>query len=97
MIVYLSGPISNRPNQNREAFAAAAEQLRSLGLTVVNPHELFDWAAEPLPWAAYMREDLKALLLCDRILMLRGWKQSRGARLERIVAEAVGIKEYHLP
>lgn len=40
MKAYLSGPMSNIPQFNIPAFAAAAKQLRSEGIEIVSPHEL---------------------------------------------------------
>jgi hypothetical protein len=39
----------------------------------------------------YMRADLRALLDCDAIFMLPGWRESRGATVEHAVAVACGI------
>jgi len=42
-----------------------------------------------------MKEDLKALLDCDGIYMLRGWEQSKGAKIEYELAMNLGIKRYY--
>lgn len=42
-------------------------------------------------WSEHMRVDLAALLTCDVIVLLEGWQQSRGAQLEKTVAEAIGL------
>jgi len=39
-----------------------------------------------------MRADIRALLECDAIYMLRGWEQSAGARCEHLVAAMCGIE-----
>ncbi len=95
--LYLSGPMSGLPEFNYPAFKAATERLRSQGHAVVSPHEL----PADCPgcanigyehsWSEHMRVDLAALLTCDVIVMLPGWQQSRGARLEKSVAEATGL------
>jgi hypothetical protein len=90
-IIYISGPISGLPDGNRPAFAALAARLRADGHTVVNPHELFREVAQPLTWEEYMRDDLTALLTCTHLVLLPGWEQSRGARLEKYVAEHLGM------
>ena len=98
MTLYLSGPMSGLPEFNYPAFKTAAERLRSKGHTVVSPHEL---PADCLgcanighehSWAEHMRVDLAALLTCDVIVLLEGWQQSRGAQLEKTVAEAIGLR-----
>ena len=90
LTIYISGPISGLPDGNRPAFAEMAATLRSKGWVVVNPHELFNAEVEE-SWEGYMRKDLAALLACTHIVLLPGWEQSRGARLEQLIADAVGI------
>lgn len=40
----------------------------------------------------YMRTDLLALLTCDSIYLMDGWQSSQGARLELMVAQAIGLE-----
>lgn len=87
MRTYISGPITSDPKY-KEHFEAAAKRLRQEGISCWNPAE-----GEPDPkktWADYMREDLAALLRCRAIYMLKGWRRSKGARLELYVAKALG-------
>ena len=91
MIAYLSGPMTGLPEHNYPAFEAAAERLRSQGVQVISPHEITPPGAGPWSWAQHMRVDLAALLTADVIVMLPGWEGSRGARLEKAVAEALGL------
>jgi hypothetical protein len=68
--------------------------LRDKGYEVVNPFDL-DWnelGKRRLTWPEYLRRDLQALLTCDGIYMIRGWQNSKGARLERNVAKRLGMK-----
>ena len=44
-------------------------------------------------WFDYMKVDIKALLECDYVYMLPGWKKSNGARIEKFIAFIFGIKE----
>ena len=90
LTIYISGPISGLPDGNRPAFAEMAATWRSKGWEVVNPHERFNAEVEE-SWEGYMRKDLAALLTCTHIVLLPGWEQSRGARLEQLIADAVGI------
>ena len=91
MILYLSGPMTGLPDNGYPAFEAAAERLRSQGVQVISPHEITPPGAGPWSWEAHMRVDLAALLTADVIVMLPGWEGSRGARLEKAVAEALGL------
>jgi len=92
MRVYIAGPIKGNDSA-RECFALAAKMLRDLGkYEVVNPFELNVSAIEAdAGYAAYMRADLKALVGCDAIHLLRGWENSAGARLEFQVAQMCGL------
>ena len=90
-IIYISGPITGMIEDNQPAFAAMAAQLRADGPTVINPHELFREVFRPLTWEDYMRDDLTALLTCTHLVLLPGWESSRGARLEKYVAEHLGM------
>ena len=93
--IYISGPISGRPDLNRPAFSAAAAGLRSMGHDVINPHDIP--AERPGEWTSHMRADLAALVTCDLIAFLPGWQDSRGARLEATVAVELGLGVVFLP
>lgn len=100
MFVYCSGPMSGIPDLNRTAFESAAKSLRASGHEVVSPIEMDDADGvpnEPIPvggpmWRSLIYRDLKALLTCDAIHTLPGWRKSRGARLEVFVAMELGLK-----
>jgi hypothetical protein len=92
--IYISGPMTGLPEFNYPAFNAAAAALRASGLDVVNPAEKD--LPLGLPWATYLRHDLVDLIGCEAIVMLPGWLDSKGACLERHVAEALGMPVYWL-
>ncbi|WP_277093407.1 DUF4406 domain-containing protein [Alicyclobacillus mali (ex Roth et al. 2021)] len=84
---YLAGPMSGYPDFNRPTFREAAVRLRAQGLAVVNPAEIpgdEDWE-----WDDWMRAALHCLLGCHAVVFLSGWESSRGAQLERAIAEAL--------
>lgn len=94
-VVYLSGPMSGLPELNVPAFMAAAHALRQIGYTVVNPAEFkttTDGMTEAQAWRAYMQVDIKALVDCEGIVMLPAWAESRGACLERSIAQGLGMR-----
>lgn len=92
MTVYISGPMTGLPEYNYPAFAAAKAYLQGLGFYVLSPHE----APACDSWAAYMKHDLKLLLECEAIVLLPGWKTSRGALLEKMVADNLGIEAWFI-
>jgi hypothetical protein len=94
--IYISGPISTHPTGNIELFAAEAIKIRQGGNIAVNPHEVCSGVKKNAPWADFMREDIKAMMDCDAILMLPGWGASRGAKVEYDLARAIGMEIYHL-
>lgn len=85
--VFVSGPMTGIENFNYPAFNRAAEALRKLGYTVLNPAE----NPEQDSWEGYMRHALIQLLQCDVVAQLPGWEDSRGARMEHDVADELGI------
>nr|DAJ69970.1 MAG TPA: deoxyribosyltransferase [Caudoviricetes sp.] len=92
--VYISGPITGIDFGNRFAFSCARSALELCGYEVVDPSEV--QLDDEATWTDYMRADLKLLLDCDYIYMLDGWEDSKGARIERELAENLGIEEIDL-
>ena len=103
MIIYLAGPMSGLPRHNFEAFDAAQKQLESEGHCVISPANLSrglgltDWDGETLVlndtqrYADGMRRDVQAIMLCHQIVVLDGWAESRGAKVEVALAQILGI------
>ena len=90
--VYLSGPITGMRDKNRKAFAKAAEVLRKTFNVerVINPHDI---VLEGSPtWEDHMKADIREMLTCDTVVLLDGWSESRGAKLEEYVARRLGMR-----
>lgn len=79
--IYLAGPMSGYPEHNFPAFNEAARVLRERGHSVFNPAENVEGRTGE-PRSFYMRLDIPALLACDAVVLLPGWRNSRGANLE---------------
>lgn len=88
--IYLSGPMTGKPDLNFPAFNAEAARMRALGFDVVNPAEVNPDAG--MAWDQCMRADIKALCDCDTLALLPGWMESKGAHLELHIAHRIGIK-----
>ncbi len=89
MIAYLSGPMTGYPLHNYPAVREAREQLRAEGFTVLCPAEA--GVVEGWTWSQYLRRDLVLVAMADAIVTLRGWMDSKGARLELHVARELGM------
>lgn len=97
---YLSGPMTGLPDFNFPAFERAALELRRRGVSVLSAHEIDH--GETLEergsqnFETYLKTDLRKMLECDGVILLPGWKTSRGARLEHSVAKTLWmeIREY---
>ena len=83
--IYISGPISGT-NDYMERFASMETRLQELGYVVINPAKECAHLPDSTTWKEYMSECLKMLLLCDAICMLKGWSNSKGAKIELDVA-----------
>lgn len=91
MKVYISGKITGLPiNEVKIAFASAAEHLKSRGHDPINP--LDNGLSDDMPWEKHMLEDIKMLFGCQAIYLLSTWYDSRGARIEKMIAETLGLK-----
>ena len=95
MLLYIAGPVTGIEKDNRPAFEEEARKLRAAGHRAEIPHEFvtagtwrgamcqcigriaYRWATEP-------EGDFG-------LIMLEGWEESRGAKMEKAVAEAMGV------
>lgn len=92
MKIYVSGPMTGYDDLNFPAFAAASEQLRAMGHEIISPAEIEH--PDGSQWEDYLRRDLHEMLSCGAILMLDGWHNSKGARLENFVAHEIGMLQF---
>lgn len=98
MTIYLSGPMSSRPNHNYDAFDLAEVGLRDLGFEVVSPAQIgrsygVDEHSKPSKEIikGLFLADLAALTDCDAVFLLDGWKDSGGVDIEIRFARYFGI------
>lgn len=88
--VYISGKISGLGlDVAKSKFKAAEIALQERGFLTINPFDLNDDATG---WKECMINDIAILFgNCDGIFMLNNWRRSRGARIERIIAQELGL------
>lgn len=102
---YLAGPMSGLPQFNFPAFLNVAEKLRLQHYTVISPAELDDdvdlanamASIDGSPgksgrsWGDFLARDVKVVAdMCTGVILLPGWENSRGAKLESFVALLCG-------
>lgn len=97
MKVYIAGPITGIPNNNRRAFDAAVKHLREGGRDPVSPAELEEKIGAGHPWQVYMNRALSLMLDCEAVFVLPGWQRSRGASLEVYVATQIALPVHFAP
>lgn len=91
-MVYISGPMTGYIDFNRSSFESAESFLVSIGYRCFSPHR----APKMNTWTEYMKYDISRLLECDTIVMLEGHRESKGASLEKAIAEALGYRVFYL-
>ena len=94
MMIYISGPMTGLPDYNRAAFYRAETELQIDGAVITNPArlglEVATRIASPT-WRDYLEHDIRHLVDCDALVLLDGWEHSKGACLERHIAEELGM------
>lgn len=102
---YLAGPMRGYPLSNFPAFFTAARALQARGLEIVSPAEKdieagFDFTRPPegqnFDLHAAFKWDFQAVVDTRGIVLLPGWRESKGAAAERLVAELCGKEVYLL-
>lgn len=90
--VYLSGPITNVKNY-KGLFMFAEELIGWEAEQIYNPASQIPSSSS---WEQAMHRCLSEITNYDTVVMLPGWNVSRGARLERDVALACGMRVLEL-
>lgn len=91
--IYISGPMTGKPRNNKACFDAATQRLRSDGWIVINPcymNEIRNYATYELG----LRSVIIELMKCENIYMLVDWERSRGATIEYNIAIALSMGVY---
>jgi hypothetical protein len=70
-------------------FKIAEEKIIERGHIPINPTTLHDGIDKT--WGEFLGVDLMALIRCEAIYLLDTWIDSRGAKLEYLVASYLGL------
>ena len=92
MRIYIAGRVTGIEEEAEVRFAAA-EQMLSEHHEVVNPMKLPHDHGKT--WKEYLSECIKHLLDCDAVFLLNNWYQSKGARLEYMIASRLDMPFYY--
>jgi len=92
--MYISGMITGlKPTCVKRKFKRTEEFLRDSGFMPINPS--MNKLADDASWKDYMLHDIEQLFTCDSIYMQRDWEISKGARIEKSIAEETGLRIFH--
>lgn len=96
--LYIAGPVTNGGLTSHEGaverFRQGTMEVVTMGYVPVSPIEIA--AAAGLVegqshWREFMKINIPAMMACDGIYCLRGWENSRGARIEQFIANALDM------
>lgn len=86
---YIAGPIRGVPDY-KSKFEAAKKWIEAKGWVVLDPSTL----PEGMTQADYMRICIAMIQSADTMCLLKGWKNSEGARIEEAYAEMIKIPAF---
>jgi hypothetical protein len=89
---YISGKITGMPKEDYEYnFNVSAKYVETINYTAVNPIKVCPYV-EGKGWMYYMVRVVPSLFFCSAIYMQSNWKESKGARIERLIAKLICLK-----
>lgn len=100
--IYISGPMSGLPREEYlRRFAVADRILKDHGYKTINPCRVYvcrwPWLYKVVGYWLTLLYDLWLLTgRADAFVSLPGWDSSRGAQIERFVAQCQGIQDVPL-
>lgn len=100
-LLYLAGPyrapLPYLVEQNVLVAQGVQAALVRMGYAVLCPHSNYHPIAGVVDEQGFLERDLVALGRCDGIVLLPGWEQSEGSRVEKMTAEVCRLPVYFWP
>jgi len=99
-IVYLSGPVSKVDfTEAKQKFVDLEARVRQFWPQQIHNPIDFDAPTVQLDemqrWCWYMRQSVRRLAMCDVIVLMDNYVISKGSRLEKYLAEELGMEIIH--
>lgn len=86
--IYISGKITDTTDYKQRFNSAELYLMNHSDCDIINPALVNSMLPTNTTYQEYMKMSLCMLSMCDAIYMLKGWKYSKGARLEHEYAKA---------
>lgn len=88
--IYIAGKITGLPiNQVLRKFASAQSEIEDLGFRAINPVAVVNDSS--CDWNIAMKLCIRELIDCDGLVLLPCWIDSKGAKIERQLADDLNI------
>lgn len=91
--IYIAGPMSGYFKYNYPAFDAEKLRLESLGFEIESPADM-GLEDAGFSWEDCMKAAIAKMMTCQGVSLLEGWEKSRGACIEKQLADSIGMDVY---
>src|SRR5258705_927516 len=95
LTIYLAGPMTGKTNYNIDEFIKYKEKYINLGFNVISPTDI-DNGETGKDYNYYIKHALEMFIKnnLSGIYLLPDWNKSKGAKLEKHIADVLGIKVF---
>lgn len=91
--IYVAGPMSGYFKYNYPAFDAEKLRLESLDFEVESPADMGLEDAS-YSWEDCIKAAIAKMMTCQGVSLLEGWEKSRGAVIEKQLADSIRMDVY---